>query len=162
MGGRVLLQRVAQRQDRGLLRQGIWSTATTSREAQHGQQYEHKHQHVQPNGRRLEAVRQREAREGRPRPVRVAEVPVVPARRGVARERRVRVLDLAEGLSVAPFVRMCCSGEAAVGLLDDGRVGGGRDLEDVVGVEDGRRVRPRDRCGVDPLERYERAGAGDS
>ena len=135
MGGRVLLQRVAQRQDRGLLRQGIWSTATTSREAQDGQQHQHKHQHVQPNGRRLEAVRQGEAREGRPGPVRVAEVPVVPARRRVARERRVRVLDLAEGLRITALVGVRRPAEAAVGLLDDGRVGGGRDLEDVVRVE---------------------------
>ena len=49
-------------------------------------------------------MRQREAREGRPRAVRVAEVPVVPARRRVARERRVRVLDLAEGLRITALV----------------------------------------------------------
>ena len=96
MGGRVLLQRVAQRQDRRLLRQGAWCTITSSRKVQDGQQHEHKHQHVQTNSRRLEAVRQGEAREGRPGAVRVAEVPIVSARRGVARERRVRVLDLAE------------------------------------------------------------------
>ena len=80
-------------------------------------------------------MRQREAREGRPGAVGVAEVPVVPARRGVARERRVRVLDLAEGLSVSPFVRVRRPAETAVGLLDDGGVRRRRDLEDVVGVE---------------------------
>ena len=122
--GRVLLQRVAQRQDRGLLRQGRGCGAAPGREAQHGQQHQHKHQHVQTDGRRLEAVRQGEAREGRPRAVGVAEVPVVPARRGVARERRVRVLDLAERLGITALVWMCGPRQRAVGLLDDGRVGG--------------------------------------
>ena len=97
MGGRVLLQRVAQRQDRGLLRQGRRCVATTgSREAQDGQQHEHKHQHVQPDGRRLEAVRQREAREGRPRPVRVAKIPVVPTSCDITGQGRMGILDFSE------------------------------------------------------------------
>ena len=135
MGGRVLLQRVAQRQDRGLLRQGIWSTATTSREAQHGQQHQHKHQHVQTNGRRLEAVRQREAREGRPGAVGVAEIPVVPTSCYITGQCRMGILDLAKRLGVATLVWMCRPRQGAVSFFYDCGVGRRRDLEDVVGVE---------------------------